>query len=230
MSNDMEKHAAGAAHSNDHAENSSDKGVEGKDTPAPSPQATRKDGGMAAWLTILGCFLAFFASFGFVTSFGVFQSYYESALPNTSASSISWIGSFQLWCITGMAIPSVILNCHLGPRATLAIGAFLTVFGVMMASLADRYYQFLLAHGVCAGVGIGLTFLPIVGLPNQWFDKRRGLAVGLAIGGSSVGGVIWPIIIDRLLNHDKIGYPWTMRTVGFVQVRRVIVTIHPLRD
>lgn len=192
-----------------------------EDEPKPAPAPTQPavpDGGLQAWSTVLGCFLAFFASFGFVTGFGVFQSYYEGALPDYSSDDISWIGSFQLWCITGMAIPSVILSAHAGPHATLAIGTFFTVFGVMMASLSTQYYQFFLSHGVCTGIGIGLTFLPIVGLPNQWFNKRRALAVGLAIGGSSVGGVVWPVMVNELLNRDDVGYAWTMRAVGFVQV------------
>ncbi len=130
------------------------------------------------------------ASFGFVTGFGVFQAYYEAILSEYSSADISWIGSFQLWCITGMAISGVIMNAHVGPHATLAVGTFFTVFGVMTASLSKHYYSIFLSHGVCTGLGIGLTFLPIVSLPNQFFFKFRGLAVGLAIGGSSLGGVI----------------------------------------
>lgn len=225
------------------------------EAPTPKAAATSSpvpDGGMTAWLTVLGCFLAFFASFGFVTGFGVFQAYYEAVLPTYSSDDISWIGSFQLWCITGMAIPSVILSAHVGPHVTLAIGTFLTVvrtcmqawlclslkffvplplqFGVMMASISKQYYQFLLSHGVCTGLGIGLTFMPIVGLPNQWFSTKRGLAVGLALGGSSVGGVIWPVIINQMINYDGVGYPWTMRTIGFLQLATMAASIALIRS
>lgn len=184
----------------------------------PAPQPPAVDGGLKAWSTVAGCFLAFFASFGFVTAFGVFQSFYESILPDHSPADISWIGSFQLWAITGMAIPSIVMNARFGLYWTMAVSTFLIVFGVMMASLSTQYYQFLLSHGVCTGIGIGLTFLPVVTLPNQWFSKRRGLAVGIAIGGSSAGGVIWPIVANQLLNVNKVGYPWTMRAIGFIQV------------
>lgn len=198
---------------------------------APASAAPKvPDGGLSAWLTVLGCFLAFFASFGFVTGYGVFQAYYDSILPDQSSDDISWIGSFQLWCITGMAIPSVILNAHVGPHTTLAIGTFLTVFGVMMASISKVYYQFLLSHGVCTGLGIGLTFLPIVGLPNQWFSTRRGLAVGIALGGSSIGGVIWPVMVNQMINHDRIGYPWTMRAIGFIQLATMAAAIALIRS
>lgn len=198
-----------------------------KPTPTPNPVP---DGGTTAWLTVLGCFLAFLASFGFVTGYGVFQAYYESVLPGRSSDDISWIGSFQLWCITGMAIPSVILNAHVGPHITLAIGTLFTVFGVMMASISKKYYQFLLSHGVCTGLGIGLTFLPIVGLPNQWFSKKRGLAVGIALGGSSVGGVIWPVMVNQMINHDSVGYPWTMRAIGFIQLATMGTAIALIRS
>lgn len=36
---------------------------------------------------------------------------------------------------------------------------------------------------------------------TQWFTTRRGLAVGLASTGSSFGGVIYPIIVSRLINQ-----------------------------
>lgn len=187
-----------------------------KAPPQPAAPASKPpDGGLAAWLTVLGCSLAFFASFEFVTGFGVFQAYYETILPEYSAADISWIGSFQLWCITGMAIPSVVMNAHIGPHATLAVGTFFTVFGVMMASISKHYYSIFLSHGFCTGIGIGLTFLPIVSLPNQFFSKLRGLAVGLAIG-----GVIWPVVVNQLLNYDGVGYPWTMRAIGFIQVSK----------
>lgn len=185
-----------------------------------SPPFSKNEGGLEGYLTIAGCFLAFYASFGFVTAFGVFQSYYESVLPTHSADDISWIGSIQLWCITGIAIPSVVLNAHLGPHITIAIGTFFIVFGVMMASLSTQYYQLLLSHGICSGIGIGLSFLPVIGLPNQWYNKNRALAVGLALSGSSVGGLIWPIMINQMINYDHVGFPWTMRAIGFIQVRR----------
>lgn len=70
----------------------------------PSPTALEShdddypDGGWAAWLTVLGAFLALVFTFGQLNSFGTFQSWYsEHQLSNLPASTISWIGSVQLW-------------------------------------------------------------------------------------------------------------------------------------
>lgn len=56
------------------------------------------DGGWAAWLTVLGAFLALLCTFGQLTSFGTFQSWYSThQLQHLPPSTISWIGSLQLW-------------------------------------------------------------------------------------------------------------------------------------
>ena len=56
------------------------------------------DSGFRAWATVMGSFLALLCTFGQLTSFGTFQSWYaEHQLQHMSPSTISWIGSLQLW-------------------------------------------------------------------------------------------------------------------------------------
>ena len=40
----------------------------------------------------------------------------------------------------------------------------------------------------------------------QWFDKRRGLALGLISSGSGAGGLILPFILTPLNNTIGIGW------------------------
>lgn len=47
-----------------------------------------------------------------------------------------------------------------------------------------------------------------------WFNKKRGLAYGILSTGSSVGGVIFPIMISRLI--PAVGYGWAMRISAFL--------------
>ena len=47
-----------------------------------------------------------------------------------------------------------------GPRYLLAGGAFLHVFGLMMASISKKYYQFLLSQAVCSAIGASMVFYP----------------------------------------------------------------------
>lgn len=57
-------------------------------------------------------------------------------------------------------------------------------------------------------------FIQAIACLSTWFVKKRGLAMGIMVTGSSVGGVIFPIMISRMIKST--GYPWAMRTGAFV--------------
>jgi hypothetical protein len=62
-------------------------------SPAPN-------GGLWAWLQVVGAFMVLFNTWGILNTFGVFQTYYESgALFDESSSNISWIGSLQAFFV-----------------------------------------------------------------------------------------------------------------------------------
>lgn len=63
---------------------------------------------------------------------------------------------------------------------------------------------------------MALVTWPMLALVGQYIRKRRAVAIGIVISGSSAGGVIWPLAIDRLLTHTQLGFPWTMRVVAFI--------------
>ena len=113
------------------------------------------------------------------------------------------------------------LNDTYGPRVLVAVGSFLHVFGLMMASLSTEYYQILLSQGVCSAIGVSAVFLPALACVSGWFSKRRGLAFGLLSTGSSLGGVVFPLIIANLLR--AVGYGWTLRICAFLILALLLV-------
>lgn len=66
-----------------------------------------------------------------------------------------------------------------------------------------------------------------MGLVTTYFKKNRGVAVALVSTGNSVGGMIYPVIVQRLL--PKIGFAWTVRTLGFVNLALLGVCLAFLR-
>jgi MFS family permease len=88
----------------------------------------------------------------------------------------------------------------------------------MMTSLCDSYWQFMLAQGVLTGVADGLLMFPSLAAAPQYFHKKRGAAMGLAIAGSSLGGVIFPIALGKMLTETSLGFAWSMRICGFIMV------------
>lgn len=78
---------------------------------------TDKTNRFQASLVLAGSFAVLFCSVGFVNAFGVFQEYYEETLLSSSSpSTISWIGSFNIFCIFGGALGTGMLNDKYGPR------------------------------------------------------------------------------------------------------------------
>lgn len=88
-----------------------------------------------------------------MNAYGSYALYYQSGLlSDRSAVDIVWVGTVQ-------AVLIILLGVVTGPlydrgyiRSMLAIGSFLVVFGRMMTSLSTKYYQIILAQGVCVGV------------------------------------------------------------------------------
>lgn len=97
-------------------------------------------------------------------------------------------------------------------------GSIGMVFCIMMISLCHSFWQFLLSQGVLLGICMALATWPMVALVGQYFKRSRAAATGFVVAGSSLGGIVWPIVIDRLLNGTTIGFPWTMRIIGFIMI------------
>lgn len=85
-----------------------------------------------------------------------------------------------------------------------------------MTSLCTQYWQFMLVQGILLGAFSGFLTFPAMAAVLQYFDKKRGAALGLAVAGSSIGGVVMPILVSRLLNRTSLGFGWTFRILGFI--------------
>lgn len=106
-------------------------------------------------------------------------------------------------------------------RLLLIIGSFGVVFGHMMLSLCHTFWQVLLAQGFVVGIGAGCLFVPCVAILPQYWSTKLGLAVGLAAAGSSMGGVIYPIVFYKLI--DQVGFGWSTRIIGFIALATLII-------
>lgn len=88
----------------------------------------------------------------------------------------------------------------------------------MMTSICKEYWQFMLAQGVLTGLANGLLMFPALSAVPQWFNKKRGAAMGMAIAGSSLGAVVFPIVLSNLLTKTDIGFGWSVRITGFIML------------
>ncbi|PQE06040.1 MFS monocarboxylate transporter protein [Rutstroemia sp. NJR-2017a BBW] len=173
-------------------------------------------------LALIGAFALMFCSVGFVNAFGVFQEYYAvTILSDKSPSDISWLGSFNVFCMFGMTFVAGFLTDKYGPTPLVCGGSLVTLFALFMTSICKEYWQLFLAQGFLLGIGIAFIVLPGFTTPAQHFAKSRGMALGIVVSGSSLGGVIWPIALHNLFT--EVGFGWAVRIVAFIQLPLLVI-------
>ncbi|KAF2235971.1 MFS general substrate transporter [Viridothelium virens] len=186
------------------------------------------DGGLLAWLQVLGAFCLYLNTWGIVSMFGAFQSYYQTTLlVHEKPDNISWIGSVQVFLLflggtlSGPAFDAGYL------RTLLILGTFLSCFGMFMTSICQQYWQFLLAQGLVVGLGFGCLFLPTIAIISQYFTTKKAIAFGIASVGGSLGGVVFPIMFRRL--ELEIGFPWATRAIAFIMLGTLAIPLLTMR-
>ena len=113
-------------------------------------------------------------------------------------------GAFSFGFVVSAAASPLIgrLMDRLGPRSVMELGVALMAGGLLLAPLTTQPWHLYLTIGVMVGAGsvcLGYSGQSLY-LPN-WFNRRRGLAIGLAFAGVGVGSVTllpWvQIMIDQ---------------------------------
>jgi len=180
-----------------------------------SVESDYPEGGRDAVLTVVGAFLSNVIHHGLINTTGAFQAQYaRNQLAGMSQSKISWIGTFLSFLYFFGAAPVGRCFDSTGPKLLLTAGTVLVVFGLMMVSLCKEYYQFFLAQGVVVGFGTALVSYPATCCVAHWYHKKRGTMMGVATAGSSIGAVVFPIALNRLIL--EVGFPWAVRIIGFL--------------
>jgi MFS family permease len=172
------------------------------------------NGGWEAWSQVVGGHIITFFVWGFITSFGMFQAYYTSK-SLSSPSKISWIGSMMIFLLMIVPLWSGSASDIGYYKPVLRTGILLWLVGIFMTSICTKYWQFLLAQGFCIGVANGFMFVPTMSVASTYFDpNRRSFAIGLILSGSATGGMIFPIMLNRLFNI--VGFGWAVRCFGLM--------------
>jgi MFS family permease len=187
------------------------------------------EGGLRAWLVVFGSFCGMLASFGFMNTIGVFQTYLtQNQLKDYPESTIGWIFSFYVFLafFGGLQIGPVF--DAKGPFWLIVSGSVLLVAATMLIGLCSAYWHFVIVIGLMAGSGTSLIFTPAVSAVAHFFQAKRGMASGIAACGGSVGGVIFPLMLQALI--PKIGFAWATRVMGFILAVLCMVAILLVRS
>lgn len=180
------------------------------------------EGGLQAWLCVLGSFFLLLASYGFMVSIGTLQDYWrENQLKEYSIRDIAWIPSVFVYLGLGLGVWVGPLFDRYGPRVLTIIGSILYIIAIFALAECHKYWHFMLCLGVVGGISAALITTAGLAAVSHWFDKRRGLATGVAMIGNSVGGTIIPLILRA--TFPRYGWTWSIRILGFTILAFLII-------
>jgi MFS family permease len=153
------------------------------------------------WIVVAGAFLVLFMAYGTQYAFGVF---FAALIAEFGWSRASLSGVFSLYAFTyaAFALVSGRLTDRWGPRAVIATGGALLGLGLIAMSRVSALWQPYVCYGLVAALGMSTAYVPCNATVAKWFTRRRGLAIGLAGAGGSLGTFALPpvahFVVGRL--------------------------------
>lgn len=137
-----------------------------------------------------------------------------SKIPNTpftgaTPAQIDLIGTLSIALMTIGAPFTTAWTKQYSPRAVIWSGGIIYSIALVLASFSRSLWQFILTQGLLLGIGTCMAYMPSVTVAPTWFSLHRGLAMGIILSGTGIGGVAWPLAFRYLI--VRVGFRNTLR-------------------
>lgn len=86
-------------------------------------------------------------------------------------------------------------------RLFMIAGGVLTVVGLTAYRLMDSLLHLVVIYVVLALSQVCAGQVPTILVVTRWFKKRRGLAIGITLTGTSIGGAVFPLVFGYVMAH-----------------------------
>ena len=108
-----------------------------------------------------------------------------------------WSTAFISSVVTGHYLLSALLLMgvadamqRLGPRALILGATGLQAIGLILLPQVGQRWQMVAIYGLFALAWTGMSSVPIATLIGRWFERRRGMALNLALSGATAAGIL----------------------------------------
>ncbi|CAN5442204.1 OFA family MFS transporter [soil metagenome] len=152
-----------------------------------------------AWVVVGATFLSTFTVFGVVYSFGAF---FDSMAADfgTGKGATALMFSFTTAWYFGLGLVSGKAADRFGPRPVLIFGAAALGVGLLATSRVDSIWWGYVTYGLGAGTAVACGYVPMVATVGGWFERRRTLALGIAVAGIGAGTLACAPLASALID------------------------------
>ncbi|PHJ25728.1 major facilitator family protein [Cystoisospora suis] len=155
------------------------KGPAKKNNASPAKLRRLRGRKLPRWTAVLGSSLAVFG-IGSIACSSCAYPYIFSHLRLSHQTSTVWWYSYCSWVtlmqligiLTALPVGSL-LDCRIGPRWTVCLGALTAFAGTLGASFVlSSYWGIFLLYGLLQGLGVGLQLAPASTVPLRWLPSK----------------------------------------------------------
>ena len=146
---------------------------------------------------------------------GTLQTYLqENELSGYSSGEIGWITGLYTALTLFLGLQTGPIVDRYSPNIIAPISCLLMPPMFFILGECTKYWHFILCLGVLGGMGGAISSTLALSITGKLFTRLRGLAIGVGLAGSAVGGMLYPFMLRELL--PAWGFAWTMRCLGAV--------------
>ena len=182
---------------------------------------------MNRWLVVVGGVLMNLA-LGVIYAWSVFVAPFDADFGWTRTQ-VSVVFTIAILSIGSWFVVAGFLQDRFGPRRVAAAGGILYALGFFLASQTESLVWLYVTFGALAGAGNGFGYAIPIPVVSKWFPDRRGLAIGLVVGGYGAGsGIYGPLAREVLI--PAYGWQGTMQISGAVFLVMTLAAAWLLRN
>jgi MFS family permease len=106
-----------------------------------------------------------------------------------------------------------------GPRILILVMGLFTGLSLLLTSQTNSTWQLFITYSLLLSIGTSAVFVVIISTVSRWFDKKRGLAIGIANSGNGLG----PLIMAPFATYLISSFDWRIAYIVIGLIALVIV-------
>jgi len=91
----------------------------------------------------------------------------------------------------------------IGAKRIVAFGVVCLCSALMLIGLQDQLWMIYLLYFVIGGFGFACMFTPLLALTGLWFNRRKGLALGIVTAGGAIGQGVAPVVFQMMISESN---------------------------
>jgi MFS family permease len=163
--------------------------------------------------TVAAAFVSMAVVFGVAYSFGAFFVPMAAEF-GTGSGATSVVFAVTAFCWFQLSPLSGRIADRVGPRPVLLAGAAALACGLLLTATVRQLWIGYLTYGAGVGIAVACGYVPLVAAVGGWFERRRAVAMAIAVAGIGVGTLLGAPLAATLI--ETIGWRGTHVVFGVV--------------